>query len=150
MTSNLTWTIFRERYRTTDEGAKLVSTLMAVPEAVAAYYSAAAKIDEHNRCRQDDLNIEKKLEVKDWSMRVNSTLLAICASDSWLLYKGGRGARTRMSPDQFYTVLAEQLIDNRYHAVGVGLRRRRDNYEEYQEPFERLNGEGADPIKTKR
>ena len=42
-----------------------------------------------------------------------------------------------MSPDKFHTVLAEQLIDNRYDVVGVGLRRRRDDYDEIQEPLEK-------------
>lgn len=47
-------------------------------------------------------------------MRVNTSLLAICAVDAWLLYKGTQGARSLMTPNKFYGQLAEHLIDNKY------------------------------------
>jgi len=39
-------------------------------------------------------------------------LLAIFIADSWLLYKGSNGCRDIMSPNAFYSKLAEQMIDN--------------------------------------
>ena len=92
-------------------GAERIMTRIDIPEAADAYFSAASKVDQHNRCRQDDLGIEKAFEVKEWSMRVNSTLLGICAVDAWLLCKGARGARTKLDPDAFRTRMAEELID---------------------------------------
>jgi hypothetical protein len=42
--------------------------------------------DRHNRCRQDDLMLERKYQTQDWSIRVNHSLLGIVSVDSWLLY----------------------------------------------------------------
>lgn len=78
------------------------------------YYSAASQVDRHNRCRQSDLKLEKKFRVKEWSMRINTTLLAMCIVDSWLVYKGSRGSQPHMSPNEFYCTLASELIDNHY------------------------------------
>ena len=36
------------------------------PKASELYYSACAMIDIHNRCRQDDFDLEKKLGTQDW------------------------------------------------------------------------------------
>jgi hypothetical protein len=40
------------------------------PKAAAIYYSTCGKIDQHNRCRQDTLKLEKKIETKQWDHRV--------------------------------------------------------------------------------
>ena len=74
----------------------------------------ASQINRHNRCRQDDLKLEKKFRVKEWSQRVNTSLFAMYVVDSWLLYKGNRGSRGAMSPNDFYSTLAEELVDNTY------------------------------------
>ena len=102
-----------------DGTAKKVATSIDIPEVADAYFSAASKVDQHNRCRQDDLDIEKAFEVKEWSMRVNSTLIGICAADAWLLCKGAREARTKLAPDEFCTHMVEELIDNKFGAVGL-------------------------------
>ena len=47
------------------------------------------------------------------------SLLAICIVDSWLLYKGNRGSRGCMSPNEYYSMLAEQLIDNNYMSTAT-------------------------------
>jgi hypothetical protein len=36
------------------------------PKAAAIYYTLCGKIDQHNCCRQDTLNLEKKWETKEW------------------------------------------------------------------------------------
>ena len=107
-------TIYRERWRRIGNATKKVITETRITDVCQQYYSAASQIDRHNRCRQDDLKLEKKFEVHEWSMRVNTSLLAICIVDAWLLYKGGQGSRDCMSPNEFYSTLAEQLIDNKY------------------------------------
>ena len=58
-------------------GAKKIATSIDIPEAADAYFSAASKVDQRNRCRQDDRGIEKAFEVKEWAMRVSSTLLGL-------------------------------------------------------------------------
>ena len=147
LTSQMTKNIYRHRWRMVDGVAKKITTSIDIPEVADAYFSAASKVYQHNRCRQDDLDIEKKFEVKEWSMRVNSTLLGLCAVDAWLLYKGARGARTKLDPDDFCTYIAEGLIDNKYDSIG--LRRRRNDYEEEQTSSRSGNGLGPHLKKTK-
>ena len=55
-------------------------------------------------------------------MRVNSSLLGVCIVDAWLLYKGGKGSRATMSQMEFYSKLAEGLIDNRFDEFGLRSR----------------------------
>jgi hypothetical protein len=62
-----------------------------LPEAAELYYSCCAKIDQHNRCRQADLEMEKRFPVKEWSFRVNSSLLAMIFVDSWMEHRGAVG-----------------------------------------------------------
>ena len=35
-----------------------------IPRIAEIYYDAASQIDRHNRCRQDDLRLEKKFQLK--------------------------------------------------------------------------------------
>jgi hypothetical protein len=50
------------------------------------YYSACGKVDQHNRDRQDTLQLERKLGTHNWATRVNHTILAMCVVDSWKIY----------------------------------------------------------------
>lgn len=84
------------------------------PKVCETYYSACSQIDRHNRCRQDDLKLERKLETKDWTFRVNTSLLAITIVYSWFLYSGAEGSRGHMSTGKFYERLATELIDNAF------------------------------------
>jgi Transposase IS4 len=71
--------IQRNRVRQVEEvstnlGPRNEHLTLNVPKASAIYYGACGKIDQHNRCRQDTLNIEKKLETKIWNRRVNMSI----------------------------------------------------------------------------
>lgn len=112
-------TIYRERWRRVGNESRRTITETQIPSVVETYYTAASQIDRHNRCRQDDLKLEKKFRVKEWSQRVNTSLFAICVVDAWLLYKGNRGTRGTMSPCDFYSRLAEELVDNTYMVPGT-------------------------------
>ena len=112
-------TIYRERWRRFGNTSKKIITETSIPQVAETYYATASQVDRHNRCRQDELNLEKKFEVKEWSLRVNTSLLAICIVDAWLLYKGNRAGRESMSPNCFYTKLSEQLIDNTYSVTST-------------------------------
>ena len=81
-------TIYRERWRRIGNESRSKMTEAGVPNVAETYYSTASQIDRHNRCRQDDFKLEKKFRVKEWSQRVNTSLLAMCIVDAWLLYKG--------------------------------------------------------------
>ena len=82
------------------------------PKACETYYETCGMIDRHNRSRQDDLQLERKLGTMDWSMRVNMSIFGMIVVDSWLVDK----AATNSKEDQkaYYNALAEELIDNRY------------------------------------
>ena len=111
----------RIRWRQTEAGAKRVKLTVPQPKVCEIYYSACAQIDRHNRCRQDDLDLEKKVGTKDWSFRVNCSLLSMVIVDSWLLYSGAQGSRYHLGQRQFYETLATELIDNTFD--GHNLRR---------------------------
>ena len=91
---------------------ELVEMEIPQPKAAEIYYDTASSIDQHNRCRQDDLSIERKLGTKDWSKRVNLSILGMCVVDSWFVYRGCTGSQESQS--DFYTALAEELIDNTF------------------------------------
>ncbi len=61
------------------------------PQVCETYFSACAQVDRHNRCRQDDLNLEKKVGTHHWSFRARMSLLGICIVDSRLLLQARRG-----------------------------------------------------------
>ena len=126
LTLRIAETACRPRRRMVDGvGSEKMVAKIGIPEAAAAYFSAASKIYQQKRCRQDNLGIEKAFEVKEWSMRVNSTLSGICAIDAWLLHKGTREARAKLDQNTFHTRVAEELIDKEFR--GIGLCRRRSD-----------------------
>jgi hypothetical protein len=124
----------RFRWRQVDDREDALPTRVELsvpqPKAAELYYSACGMIDRHNRCRQDDLNIEKKLGTLDWSMRVNMSVLGMCIVDTWYAWNLCTGNTTEKQKD-FYSLLAEELIDNRYDSIGSGQRvqNRRDDPE---------------------
>jgi hypothetical protein len=83
--------------------------LIDQPKASALYYSAAAKIDQHNRSRQEDLGIERKLKTLDWSKRVNLSIFGMIVVDAMLVYKSS--TLSEETPNVFFHKLAEEIID---------------------------------------
>ena len=47
------------------------------PRVAERYHSRNSRIGESNRTRQDDLKLERKLQTKDWSIRVNNSILGM-------------------------------------------------------------------------
>ena len=95
--------------------------LVPQPRATELYYSACGIIDRHSRARQDTLRLEAKLETHVWSWCVNMTILGIIVVDTWLVYS--QCTETQMCQKDFYTQLAEDLIENTYDMVHYGVRR---------------------------
>lgn len=104
----------RIHWRKRDRVLEQESQVVTIPSLMNDYYSCAGMIDRHNRVRQDDLALEKSFEVKEWSMRVNSSLLGMFVTDTYLLYRGGFGSAPRKHGLDFFYALAEKLIDNTY------------------------------------
>jgi hypothetical protein len=79
------------------------------PKASALYYTSAAKIDQHNRTRQADLVIERKLVTHRWYKRVSLSIFSMIVVDSYLVFKKATGSDE--TPDTFFHKLAEEMID---------------------------------------
>ena len=104
--------------------AEMVEFVVPQPQACEIYYSSCGKIDAHNRCRQDDLDVEKKFVTTDWSKRVNLSIFSMCVVDAWLVYRGAHEG-TNLSvlcQDEFYKRLAHGLIRNSFDSVGLRSR----------------------------
>jgi hypothetical protein len=97
-----------------------VNLTIPLPAAAEIYYDACAKIAQHNRCRQACLMLESNLKTKDWSVRLNMSILGVCIVDSWLLYSECRGSG--VGQRQLYEDLAEELITNDYDSTCRGTR----------------------------
>lgn len=102
------------------------------PKVVEEYYNTCAAIDQHNRCRQDDLQLDRKIEVKTWDRRVNLGILGFCVADSWKLYRSGKGISIELSQKEFYEQLADALFDHEFgstsrHRETVDLKMERDS-----------------------
>lgn len=65
----------------------------------------------HNRCLQDDLKLEKNMEVEEWSFWVNSSLLATGIDDAWNLYKSSDRPKPLKSAHSFYCELTDELTE---------------------------------------
>ncbi|KAG7344517.1 transposase IS4 [Nitzschia inconspicua] len=79
------------------------------PKVCNIYYDTCAAIDQNSRHRQDNLQIERKIETKNWGTRLGTTM---CIVDAWLVSKGATG--TSETQSEFHSWLAEELIDNSY------------------------------------
>jgi Transposase IS4 len=82
-------------------------------EAGEVYYSGCSAIDEHNRHRQEHLNLEKKLQVMQWDKRANLSLLGMMCVDAYKLKIGCQGA-SKDGARAFFEDLATCLINNKY------------------------------------
>ncbi|PXF47710.1 hypothetical protein BWQ96_02392 [Gracilariopsis chorda] len=116
-----------------------------IPKIVDSYYQTFSHIDGHNGCRQEKPNLEGKMEVKDWAVRLHTILLAICIVDVWLLYKGNMVARNCWTQKDFYAKLAEQLIDNSYDVIGI---KQRSNADEEISEARMVSGTGIHLLAT--
>ena len=107
--------IYRQRRRQVDPAPNAapedVMLEIRQPEATSIYYNVCGQIDQHNRKRHDDLDLEKTLVTPAWHIRVNLSLFAISVVDAYNVYKECSGESDE-DQDTFYTLLAEELIDN--------------------------------------
>jgi Transposase IS4 len=104
----------RIRWRQTDDCPRRQRLTVEQLKVAEVYYSACARIDQHNRCRRDDLGLKRSLQTHDRSVLVNLTLLGMIVVDSWLLHTGARGPLQTMLQNEFYESPALELIDNNF------------------------------------
>ena len=103
------------RQENSDPNADPNMVEITIPHTITEelYYSTCGNIDRQNRCRQESLDIEKKLGTKYWSKRFNISVFVINVDDGWLAYQGITG--TAETQADFYNYLAEEMIDNTYN-----------------------------------
>jgi hypothetical protein len=137
----------RQRWRQLEDASgdehadpQLVDLVVPQPKAAETYYETCAMIDRHNRHRQDTLGIENKLVTQSWSMRVNLTILSMIVVDAWLAYSQCRGEGQHQIERQktFYSLLAEELINNQLGAMNIQLRQLTPRAELTQMIFDRM------------
>jgi hypothetical protein len=113
---------WRQIDQSPDADPERLEIIIPQPKAAELYYSACGMIDRHNRSRQDTLMLERKLGTTNWSTRVNLSIFGMIVVDTWLAYSlctgiGRANGREEKQKD-FYTALAEELVDNQYDNVG--------------------------------
>ena len=115
----------RTRWRQVDETENAepekVDLSVPQPKVCEIYYKVCGKVDRHNRSRQDNLMLERKLGTQKWYMRVGMSLLGICLVDAWMAYSQLIDGNTEKQ-STFYSGLAEELIDNRYDSTSTRRR----------------------------
>lgn len=88
-----------------ENGSEIASLAIPAPQYTEVYYSSWVQIDNYNRCRQDDLDLEKKIETRRWGFRAGSLILNMVVVESWLLHNGARGLRRHMAHRASYEAL---------------------------------------------
>ena len=77
------------------------------------YYEFSGAIDNHNRQRQEDLEIERYVKVMTWDTRFNHSILGIIVLDSYNFYQRVvHPSRKDRDPHEFISALADEMIDN--------------------------------------
>lgn len=108
----------------TNEEPERIEFEMPQPRCAEVYYAICAMVDQHNRSRQANLKIESKFVTKDWSMRVNLSIFSIITVDAWNVYKGILDKDCPDNENEFYALLAEDLILNTIDSSPSGRTRR--------------------------
>jgi len=81
------------------------------PAMMEKHHTANAKIDQHNRMRQGDLKLERKIGVASWPHRADLSIFGIICVDACFIYTAATEQHC-MSKEDFFLQLATELIDN--------------------------------------
>jgi Transposase IS4 len=114
---------WRQRDTTPNAEPDLEEIQIAQTQCGQVYYEGCGKIDQHNRLRQDSLNLEKKVQTMDWSSRANHSILAMTVVDAFYLAQGCQGSYQggfRFFLEDLITGLIDNKMDQRV------LRKRRE------------------------
>ena len=89
------------------------------PRMAERYYSRNLNIGEINRTRQDDLQLERKLQTKYWSIKINTSILGMDYCDNCYLGKAFEWWDDRNPSDLYYNI-TEEIIDNWWTEITTG------------------------------
>ena len=103
---------WRQRDPTPNADPEVEQVLINQPEAGEIYYSGCGKIDEHNRVRQEFVDLEKKIKTMDWNVRANQSIFGMVVVDAYRLKQGCQGGLSARGARGFVEDLACELIDN--------------------------------------
>lgn len=59
------------------------------------------------------------MEVKEWSFRINCTLLKIVLTDCYLLYRFGNSGRDLLNLNSFWVLLGTATVQNSFDVIGT-------------------------------
>ncbi len=82
--------------RTADAEPERVQKTIAQPKVCETYYKGCQKIDQHNRWRQANLDIENKLGAIDWAKRINMSIFGMIITDTYFSLVQGLHWRHRV------------------------------------------------------
>jgi Transposase IS4 len=91
-------------------------------EAGQVHYEGCGKINQHNRHRQESLNLEKKVQTIERSSRGNHSIFRMMVVDAYYLTQGCQGA-TSGGFWCFLEDLITALIENKYDQRALWKRR---------------------------
>ena len=74
------------------------------PRVDESYYSRKLKIDDSNRTRQDNFQLERKLTTKDWSIKVNPSIIGMDDVDTYYLGKACYWWGDRNTAELYYNL----------------------------------------------
>lgn len=104
--------------QTISDGAKVIMLgLEFVKSEADRNINGRDKDMNHERCCQYDRDLEKPID-KEWSFRLNSTLLSVCFVYARLLYNSGIGAFDCQKSNRFYSCLEYELIAKQFDTEG--------------------------------
>jgi hypothetical protein len=101
------------------EGHTTVVVQQVIPQTdiTATYYEFCGDVDRHNRARQDTLNLEKKVETREWTFRIITSIIGIIMVDAYRLYVGSRNpliTQKTLTQKEFIRLLCGELVDNHF------------------------------------
>jgi Transposase IS4 len=122
-------TIHRRRWRQVDSAPnadpEVANIAISQTECGQVYYEGCGAIDQHNRHRQDGLDLEKKVQTMGWHNRAAHSIFGMCVVDAYDLAFGCQGRKHHNGGFRFFIEdLITSLIDNKYDQRI--LRKRRD------------------------
>jgi hypothetical protein len=119
---------YRARWRqleSAESNAEPVKLMMEInmPEIVESYFGFCSKIDEINKQRQSELEMEKYVRTNEFWKRLGCSILSICIVDAMNLHQQCKPVTaTDASSREWFSLLAEEMIDNDIDGVGTATR----------------------------
>ena len=86
------------------------------PRVDEIYYSRNLNIDGSNRTREYYFQLERKLQIRDWSIRVNNSIIGMNDVDTYYVGNACEWWDDN-NPAEFYYNIAEEIIDNRWNEI---------------------------------